>query len=100
MSIYNRDKSREKTDVINIKDINLTIDKKHFKKYGEILGDEVLKILKKFQELKYNDSTKWNDLKIKYKIQNIRKYIKTNKQTQNLNINQQKKHVIGTNEYK
>ena len=36
MSIYNRDKSREKTDVISIKDINLTIDKKHFKKYGEI----------------------------------------------------------------
>ena len=66
-----RDKSREKTDVRSIKDINLTVDKKTFQKYKEILGDEAPKTLEEFQDLKYNNSKKWNELKSDYRYKKM-----------------------------
>lgn len=79
---------------------NKSSDKKQYEEYKKVLGKDVPKTLKEFQEMKYNNSTEWNELNTKYKIQSIRDYIKSDKQPKNININQQKKHVIGTNEYK
>ncbi len=42
-------------------------DNKQYEKYKGILGKEAPKTFDKFQELKYNDSNKWSDLKQLYK---------------------------------
>lgn len=46
---------------------NRNIDKKQYEKYKEVLEKESPKSLKEFQELKYNGSEKWNNLKAQYK---------------------------------
>lgn len=46
---------------------NRNIDKKQYEKYKEVLEKESPKSLKEFQELKYNGSEKWDNLKAQYK---------------------------------
>ena len=91
---------QDKTNVMEKMIKNKSSDKKQLAKYKEILGKESPKSLKEFQELKYNNSEEWNSLKHNYKIQNIRNRINSDDIPKNININQQKKHIKGTNEYK
>lgn len=44
---------------------NTTSDRIQYKKYREILGEEVPETLEEFQNMKYNETEKWNDLKSK-----------------------------------
>ncbi len=49
---------------------NLSSDKKQFTRYKDVLGDEFIDSLAKFQDLKYNDVDGWGDLKKKYRVVN------------------------------
>lgn len=55
---------------IEIKKLNnLTQDDRQYKKYIRRLGyEELPKTVHKFQDMKYNDSSKWNSLKHDYKL--------------------------------
>lgn len=44
---------------------NITSDRIQYKKYREILGEEVPETLEEFQNMKYNNTEKWNNLKSK-----------------------------------
>lgn len=44
---------------------NITSDRIQYKKYREILGEEVPETLEEFQNMKYNETEKWNNLKSK-----------------------------------
>ena len=59
-------KGNHKEEVAELKIKNKSSDKKQYEEYKEILGDEAPKTFDKFQELKYNNSNEWNELKEKY----------------------------------
>ena len=59
-------KGNHKEEVAELKTKNKSSDKKQYEEYKEILGDEAPKTFDKFQELKYNNSNEWNELKEKY----------------------------------
>lgn len=49
---------------------NLKSDRAQFERYKEVLGDHAPKTVAEFQDLKYNDSEKWNELKERYRYRN------------------------------
>lgn len=49
---------------------NYSSDKKQYERYKEILGKDAPKTFAKFQDMKYNDSEKWDELKKKYRVVN------------------------------
>lgn len=56
---------------------NKSSDKEQYKRYRETLGKEVPNSFDKFQEVKYNESDKWNNLKSNYsKINRFNKIVK------------------------
>lgn len=57
-------KGNHKEEVAELKIKNKSSDKKQYVKYKEILVDESPKTFDKFQDLKYNNSNKWNDLEV------------------------------------
>lgn len=59
-------KGNPKEEIAEKKIKNKATDKKQYEEYKNILGDDVPKSFDKFQELKYNDSNKWNELKSAY----------------------------------
>lgn len=63
---------------------NKSSDKKQFEKYKEILGKEVPNSFDKFQDLKYNNSEKWEELKNNFRDTN--RYNKIIKEVDSLNI--------------
>lgn len=53
------------------KTVNFSSDKEQYYRYKDVLGDEFIPdSLDKFQQMKYNDAEKWNDIKGKYRIVN------------------------------
>lgn len=66
--------SKEERQALNIarkKDDNRTADKLQHIRYKKVLGTkEVPRAFAKFQEMKYNDSEKWEFIKLDYKRQN------------------------------
>lgn len=48
----------------------------------------------------YNNGNEWEKLKLSYKVHSTRNYIKSVKQSKELDIGQQNKHIVNTNEYK
>lgn len=50
---------------------NKSADKKQYQKYKEVLGEEAPESLEEFQELKYTDEKKWNEMKHTYRIANM-----------------------------
>lgn len=49
---------------------NYSSDKEQFDRYKKIFGDDIPDKLDEFQELKYNDSKKWAELKHDYRVLN------------------------------
>lgn len=78
---------------------NKSSDRKQYENYKAVLGKDAPKTFDNFRDLKYNDSEVWEELKLDYKKQNIRNYIKSDKQPKNIHEGRQNKHIIGTNEY-
>ena len=71
--LKNQQEKHGKGTVENLKKktVNVPSDKEQFERYKDILGDEFIPdSLDKFQEMKYNDVDKWNDIKKKYRIVN------------------------------
>ncbi|WP_139904456.1 hypothetical protein [Clostridium thermarum] len=60
---------------------NKASDKNELKKYRSILGDEVPKHIDDFQELKYNNTEKWNVIKCNYRKINAYNKIVINEPT-------------------
>ncbi|NLY08875.1 MAG: minor capsid protein [Tissierellia bacterium] len=73
-------------------------DRKQYERYREVLGKEAPQSFDKFQDLKYNDSKKWEGLKLTYSDESLKNAIKTK---YNLKIHQgrQGKHIKGHNNY-
>lgn len=80
---------------------NRYADQKQFERYKDVLGKDLNpNSLDDFQNLKYNEPEKWSDIQRAYKIQNIRNKIISDVQIKTIDIGQQNKHIVGTNEYK
>ncbi len=56
-------KGRPDAELVEKQIKNRSADRKQYKKYRDILGDEVPKTLDEFQKMKYNEPEKWNQLK-------------------------------------
>lgn len=59
---------RDKADTMEKMIKNKSSDRKQYEEYKKILGKDIPKSLKEFQEMKYNNSTEWNELKNKYRL--------------------------------
>ena len=79
--------------------LNRSSDEKEYERNKAVLQDNAPKSLEEFQKLKYNNSSKWEELKLSYKDKKLQNDIRNN---YNLQINQgsQDKHILGTNNYK
>ncbi len=49
---------------------NRSTDRKQHQEYRKVLGDEIPESFAKFQEMKYNESEKWDELKHEYRVVN------------------------------
>lgn len=78
---------------------NQTSDIKQHKKYRELLGDEVPKSFDKFQEVKYTDSKKWNNIKESIVNKPIRDKISSNSTIKTIEIGKQGKHLKNHKNY-
>lgn len=78
---------------------NLSNDRKQYQRYMNVLGKENMPTsLSKFQDMKYNDSEKFNDLKLHFKDNKLQKEI-TESYNLTLREGQQGKHILGHNNY-
>lgn len=78
---------------------NASSDRKQYNKYIDVLGKENMPTsLSKFQDMKYNDVEKFNDLKLHFKDSKLQKGII---ESYNLTLRegQQGKHILGHNNY-
>lgn len=78
---------------------NVSSDRKQYNQYIDVLGKEnVPSSLSKFQDMKYNDVEKFNDLKLHFKDSKLQKEIA---ESYNLTLRegQQGKHILGHNNY-
>ena len=69
---------------------NKVSDRTQYKKYKEILGKEAPKSFANFQELKYNDSNEWNELKSRFRVQ---EQVQVQEQEREYNTNNKKAKV-------
>ena len=78
---------------------NASSDRKQYNKYIDVLGKENIPTsLSKFQDMKYNDVEKFNDLKLHFKDSKLQKGI-TESYNLTLREGQQGKHILGHNNY-
>ena len=78
---------------------NASSDRKQYNKYIDVLGKENMPTsLSKFQDMKYNDVEKFNDLKLHFKDSKLQKEI-TESYNLTLREGQQGKHILGHNNY-
>lgn len=49
---------------------NRSSDRNQYERYKDVIGDEVPKTLEEFQEIKYNDTERWTELKHQYRVVN------------------------------
>jgi SPP1 gp7 family putative phage head morphogenesis protein len=78
---------------------NASSDRKQYNKYIDVLGKENMPTsLSKFQDMKYNDVEKFNDLKLHFKDSKLQKGI-TESYNLTLREGQQGKRILGHNNY-
>ena len=75
---------------------NLSSDKKQYEIYKSVLGKNAPKSFDKFQELKYNNSNEYSQLKKMYTVKNN---IKNGTQKLDIEEGKQGKHIRGHNNY-
>jgi hypothetical protein len=75
-------------------------DDEQLQKLKEMFNGKAPQTIEELKELKYNNSNKWQELIIKYKTEYARNYIKSDKQPKEIDVGNQDKHIIGTNNYK
>lgn len=75
---------------------NKSSDKKQYEKYKSVLGKDVPKSFDKFQELKYNNSNEYSQLK---KIYTVKNNIRNGTQKLDIEEGKQGKHIKGHNNY-
>ena len=78
---------------------NRASDRKQWKKYREILRDNIPDSLDKFQDMKYNEAEKWEETSTAYKDLVLKEKIKSANYIKTIKLGQQRKHIRGTNEY-
>lgn len=93
------EKEKTKAVVMSKREKNKSYDKKQYQRYQEFIRESNLpKTFDDFQNLKYNDGEKWEELKLLYQDEKLKENIREN---YNLSIHQgsQDKHIVGTNNY-
>lgn len=91
---------RKQLEVLKKKEINRNSDGLQYGRYKKLIGkDNIPKTFDEFQNLKYTDSERWQELKLLYQDEKLKKNIREN---YNLSIRQgsQDKHILETNNYK
>ena len=78
---------------------NRASDRRQWKKYREILRDNIPDSLDKFQNMKYNEAEKWEEISTSYKDLVLKEKIKSANYIKTIKLGQQRKHIRGTNEY-
>lgn len=83
----------------DIKANNHKTDSAEYKKLLEVLGKDNMPVsVAKFQDMKYNDSERYDELKLNYKDKKLQQEIRSG--AYNLKINgQQNKHILGHHDY-
>lgn len=83
----------------DIKANNHKTDSTEYKKLLEVLGKDNMPVsVAKFQDMKYNDSERYDELKLNYKDKKLQQEIRSG--AYNLKINgQQNKHILGHHDY-
>ena len=90
---------RKKHQFEDIKANNHKSDSAEYKKMIEVLDKENMPVsVAKFQDMKYNDSERYDELKLNYKDKKLQQEIRSG--AYNLKINgQQNKHILGHHDY-
>lgn len=90
---------RKKHQFEDIKANNHKSDSAEYKKMIEVLDKENMPVsVAKFQDMKYNDSERYDELKLNYKDKKLQREIRSG--AYNLKINgQQNKHILGHHDY-
>lgn len=66
-----KEKGFDEVEILKKKTFNYSSDKEQYYRYKDVLGNEFIPdSLDKFQQMKYNDTDKWNDIKKKYHVVN------------------------------
>nr|CAJ1762559.1 minor head protein [uncultured phage] len=78
---------------------NRSSDRAQHKRYRDIIGKETPKTLDDFQNIKYNDTDKWNSLHTKYLDAKLKIKIQSDATNKTIDPGKQGKHIIGHNNY-
>lgn len=91
---------KAKYQLARIKHKNRASDKKRYEKYKEVLGSKAPKTLEEYQNIKYNDSKKYELLKLDYNLVNSGKIWENAKFSSEKAFERHyKKHVLNNLEY-
>lgn len=93
------EKEKDKYKINRKMMLNRSNDEKEYGRYKAVLQDNTPKSLEEFQKMKYNNSSKWEELKLSYKDKKLQNDIMDNYNLQ-INPGSQDKHILGTNNYK
>ncbi len=78
---------------------NMYSDRKQWENYQDVIGDRAGKNLEEFQEIKYNNSERWQQIRLRYKDTKLGEKLKSDKTIKKIKTGQQSKHIIGSNNY-
>lgn len=78
---------------------NRSSDRAQYKRYRDIIGKDSPKTLDDFQNMKYNDTDKWNSLHTKYLDAKLKIKIQSDATNKTIDPGKQGKHIVGHNNY-
>lgn len=78
---------------------NRSSDRAQHKRYRDIVGKDTPKTLDDFQNMKYNDTDKWNSLHTKYLDAKLKMKIQSDATNKSIDPGKQGKHIVGHNNY-
>ena len=94
---YIRDNPAGQAEEKKIK--NRSADRQQHEKYRKILGDKVPESFVRFQDMKYNDTEKWEKVQLEYKDVQLQKKICSESYSKQIEEGKQGKHILGHNNY-
>ena len=78
---------------------NVAKDRRQFDSYQKVLGKDMPKHFADFQEMKYNESEKYENLKLAYQDAKLQEQIHSESYPKSIEEGKQGKHILGHNNY-
>ena len=78
---------------------NVAKDRRQFDSYQKVLGKDMPKHFADFQEMKYNESEKYENLKLAYQDAKLQEQIRSESYPKSIEEGKQGKHILGHNNY-